>query len=123
MITTIETVVPRRTVFSVLLLSVGLNAAGQLLFKAASLAQADGTIVDMFFHLETWAGLVLYGLSAVAWLWVLSRAQLSYAYPVLALSFPMVVGLSAVLFGESVSLTRWVGTGLILVGVAYLART
>ena len=52
------------------------------------------------FTIETWLGFMLYGLSGVCWLWVLSPAQLSFAYPVLALSFPIVVALSAVLFGE-----------------------
>ncbi len=70
-----------------------------------------------------WAGLILYGISAICWLWVLSRVQLSYAYPVLALSFPLVVGGSYLFFGEGVSLMRWGGVGVIMLGVSLLART
>lgn len=106
-----------------ILLSVALNAAGQLLFKAARYSQPDASLVALFFQPSTWAGLLLYGLSAVCWLWVLSRAPLSYAYPILSLTFPLVVGLSIVLFLESVTPLHWLGIGVIMVGVALLART
>ncbi|MGE5140649.1 MAG: hypothetical protein ACM3JD_14370 [Rudaea sp.] len=105
------------------LLSVALNAGGQLLFKSARLADPGASLVTLFFHCQTWAGIVLYGLSALCWLWVLSRAQLSLVYPILALTFPIVVGLSAVLFGEPVPVLRWVGVAVIMMGVSLLART
>ena len=107
----------------VLLSSVILNAMGQILFKAARLAQPDASLFQLFFLVQTWAGLILYGLSAVSWLWVLSRFQLSYAYPLLALSFPIVVAFSVALFSETVSTLRWVGVIVIFVGVSLLSRT
>jgi multidrug transporter EmrE-like cation transporter len=107
----------------VLLFSVILNAMGQLLFKAARLAAPDASLLQLFLLVQTWAGLILYGLSAVSWLWVLSRFQLSYAYPLLALSFPIVVAFSVILFSETVSLIRWVGVFVIFVGVSLLSRT
>ena len=113
----------KNTAFIVLLLSVVLNAGGQILFKAARLAYPEDSLVSIFFHIETWLGFILYGLSAVCWLWVLSRAQLSFAYPVLALSFPIVVALSAVLFGEYISALRWAGVAVIVLGVSLLAKT
>ncbi len=113
----------KRVAFSILLLSVALNATGQLLFKAARFAQPDATLLGLFLRIETWAGLVLYGLSAVSWLWVLSRIQLSFAYPVLSLSFPVVVGLSSLFFVEMISPLHWVGVGFIIIGVSLLART
>jgi undecaprenyl phosphate-alpha-L-ara4N flippase subunit ArnE len=106
-----------------IVLSATFNAGGQLLFKAARFSQPDAPLLAMFLHGETWAGFLAYGLSSITWLWVLARAPLSYAYPILALTFPLVVALSAVLFGESISLLRWLGVGLILCGVSLLART
>ena len=105
------------------LLVVVLNAAGQILFKAARVAMPEAPILSLFFQLETWAAFFIYGLSAICWLWILSRAQLSLTYPMLALSFPIVVGLSAVLFSESIFPMRWAGVGIIVVGVSLLART
>jgi drug/metabolite transporter (DMT)-like permease len=106
-----------------IVLSATFNASGQLLFKTARFTQPDAPLLAMFYHGETWAGFFAYGLSSITWLWVLARAQLSYAYPILALTFPIVVAMSAMLFGESISLMRWLGVGLILCGVSLLART
>jgi drug/metabolite transporter (DMT)-like permease len=113
----------QRIAFGGVLLSVGLNAAGQLLFKAARVADPDASLIALFLRFETWLGLVLYALSAICWLWVLSRVQLSLAYPILSLTFPIVVGLSAVFFSETISAIQWTGVGIIVVGVSLLART
>lgn len=113
----------RRDAFLGVLLSVALNATGQILFKSARLGHSDASLLALFLRAETWLGLVLYGLSALCWLWVLSRAPLSFAYPILALSFPIVVALSNVLFSESISPLRWAGVGMIVLGVSLLART
>lgn len=120
-----ETINPgaARTALLAVLLSVAFNATGQVFFKLARVDQPDAAILSLFFRPQIWIGLILYGLSSVVWLWVLSRAQLSYAYPILALSFPLVVGLSALIFGESISLVRWVGVGFIVLGVSLMART
>jgi drug/metabolite transporter (DMT)-like permease len=112
-----------RTALKGLLLSVALNTAGQILFKAARSSQPDASLLALFLRLEVWAGLIIYGLSALCWLWVLSRVQLSFAYPILALTFPLVVILSALLFSEPVSPMHWAGVGVIMVGVSLLART
>jgi multidrug transporter EmrE-like cation transporter len=114
---------PRRLVLAGVLLSVALNAAGQILFKAARAAQPEASVLALFSHPDTWGGLLIYGLSAICWLWVLARVQLSLAYPILSLTFPIVLGLSAVLFAETITPLRWTGVGVIVVGVSLLART
>jgi multidrug transporter EmrE-like cation transporter len=114
---------PQRLALLVVLASAVLNAVGQLLFKAARSAQPDASLIAVFLHSQTWAGFIVYGLSAVCWLWVLSRVQLSFAYPILALTFPIVVGLSAIFFSESITVVRWAGVVVIMVGVSLLART
>jgi drug/metabolite transporter (DMT)-like permease len=113
----------KKAALTMLLLSVVLNAAGQLMLKATRVDYPDASLIALFLHAKTWLALILYGLAALIWLWVLSRAQLSFAYPVLALSFPIVVALSAVLFSESISMTHWMGVGVIVFGVSLLART
>jgi len=114
---------PRWTVLGGMLFSVLLNAVGQLLFKAARMAQPDASVPHLFLHLQTWCGLLVYGLSAICWLWVLARAHLSLAYPILSLTFPIVLGLSALFFAEVISPMRWAGVGIIVLGVSLLART
>ncbi len=113
----------QRAVLGAVLLSVALNAAGQVLFKSAYASQPEASLFMILPRLEIWGGFIVYGLSVICWLWVLSRAQLSFAYPILSLAFPIVVGLSAVFFSESISAMRWTGVGLIVVGVSFLSRT
>ncbi len=113
----------QRTTVGVLLLVIGLNAAGQILFKAARAAQPDAPLLSLFLQPETWVAFIIYGLSAISWLWVLSRVQLSLVYPMLSLTFPIVVALSAVLFSEAILPMRWAGVGVIVFGVSLLART
>ena len=113
----------QRVVLGAVLLSVILNAVGQTLFKAARLAQPEATLWTLLLRFEIWAGFLIYGLSALCWLWVLARAQLSFAYPILALTFPVVVALSVIFFGEVISPLRWLGVGVIVAGVSLLARS
>ena len=113
----------RRITLGGVFLSILLNSTGQILFKAARAAQPDSSLLALFLHIETWGGLLIYGLSAVCWLWVLSRASLSFVYPILSLSFPIVVCLSVVFFSEPILPMRWAGVGVIVVGVSLLGRT
>lgn len=66
------------------------------------------------------AGLALYGVSSVLWLGVLSRMELSVAYPLGASGYVLVVVLAAAA-GESVSPMRWAGALLIALGVLLIA--
>jgi drug/metabolite transporter (DMT)-like permease len=118
-----EKIKSKNAVLIILLMSVLLNAAGQVFFKAARAGYPDASLVELFLHFETWLGFILYGFSAICWLWVLARAQLSFAYPVLALSYPIVVALSALFFGETVTTLRWAGVVFIVFGVSLLAKT
>jgi drug/metabolite transporter (DMT)-like permease len=68
-------------------------------------------------------GLALYALGAVAWVTVLSRVPLSLAYPNLALSYAFTPVLAWLLLGESVSSLRWLGIGVICLGVLIVSRS
>jgi multidrug transporter EmrE-like cation transporter len=69
------------------------------------------------------AGFAGYGLSAMLWLIVLTRADLSYAYPMLAMGYILVVALSRVILQESVTPARLMGTVVIAAGVWLISRT
>ena len=68
-------------------------------------------------------GLGLYALGAVAWIVVLSRLDLSYAYPFLALNFVLISLVSWLLLGESIPALRWLGIGCICIGILLVARS
>jgi uncharacterized membrane protein len=70
-----------------------------------------------------WGGLVLFGLSAIVWLFALSRASLSFAYPFAALSYVLIVLFSVLVLHEDVPVVRWVGVAFIVTGILLVAQT
>jgi multidrug transporter EmrE-like cation transporter len=111
-----------------LIVSVACSTAGQLTLKAAmtsigrigteQVADAGQTIMKAVKEPLLWLGLVLFGLSAVFWLVVLSRVDLSLAYPLVGFSYIVVVGLSRFLLHEQVPALRWMGVSLVALGIA-----
>ena len=66
-------------------------------------------------------GLALYGGGALAWMGVLSRVDLSLAYPFLALYFVLVPVAAHFALGEAVPLGRWLGIAVIVGGILLVA--
>lgn len=66
-------------------------------------------------------GLFLYGVGAAAWILVLSRVDLSFAYPFLALNFILITISSRILLSETVPLLRWLGILIICAGILVVA--
>ncbi len=67
-------------------------------------------------------GFLLYGLGATIWLTVLSRWDVSKAYPLVGLGFVLTAGIGF-LAGESVTTIRLVGVLLICAGVALVGQS
>jgi multidrug transporter EmrE-like cation transporter len=67
-------------------------------------------------------GLFLYFASAAVWLLVLSRVEVSFAYPFVALGFVLTAVLGRLFFHDTISLAKVAGTLLIMAGVVVLAR-
>ena len=66
-------------------------------------------------------GLFLYGVGAAAWILVLSRVDLSFAYPFLALNFILITISSRLVLSETVPLLRWIGVLIICAGILVVA--
>ena len=107
--------------------SVTMTVTGQLVLRHAMSGLADQPFVDVVLGAVVsplvWTGALLYLLSTVTWLVVLSRIDLSVAYPMGSMNYVLVVLLSATLLDENVGLLRMAGLGLILVGILVVARS
>lgn len=113
--------------------SVGTATLGQLLLKsgmtsvgrlgAGALQQPVQTVLAIASTPVVWLGLACYGFGAVLWLVVLSRLDLGYAYPLLAISYILIPLLAHFLLGEAIPPLRWVGIAVIFIGVVIVART
>jgi uncharacterized membrane protein len=102
--------------------SVLLSVAAQFLLKAGMKANGAAGTLSALLQPFVLAGLAAYGLSALVWLSVLARWEVSKAYPLVGAGFALTVLLGFVM-GEAVSVTRWVGVGLICAGVFVVSRS
>jgi drug/metabolite transporter (DMT)-like permease len=68
-------------------------------------------------------GLSCYGLAFLVWLIVLAKAEVSFAYPMISLSYVFTAILAWHLLGEHVTVTRMVGIFVTCVGVVIIARS
>lgn len=118
--------------FWLLLTGVLLNAAAQLLLKAGVLPLGPleitaGTALATAWRVarqwQVLAGLSCYVVSVCLWIVALSRVEVSMAYPMLSLGYVVNALAGWWLFGETLGGQRWLGLGLILVGVFVISRS
>jgi drug/metabolite transporter (DMT)-like permease len=114
----------------ILLFAVALAATGQLLLKngmnlAKSASQANGRSLALAAATSPWilGGLVVFAVSAVAWLVTLSRVPLSIAYPFNALGYVVILVASTVILHERANVWTWFGTVLVISGLIVVVST
>lgn len=118
------------TTVLILLAAVAFATTGQLLLKAGmnrvgvvDLGAVDGLLAVAAKAITTWqvfAGLTMFALSAVFWLVTLSRVPLSTAYPVVSLSYVLILLFSVLALGERPTALVWVGAFLIMAGISFI---
>jgi drug/metabolite transporter (DMT)-like permease len=111
---------------------VSVSACAQLLLKLGMKEIGTGNgmfsngVISLFqviFSPLVFSGLVVYGLSTIAWLWVLSKVDLSIAYPFLGISFIFTLLFGIFLLGEALSAYKLIGTMMIVIGCFLVARS
>jgi len=115
----------KMNVLFLILICVGMGVIGQLSMKKGmniigKIAVKDilsTKIFEILLQKYVFIGLVFYVLASLIWLVVLSQEELSFAYPLIAISYIITAILSKFLFNESLSLFRFLGILLIFGGV------
>lgn len=115
-----------------ILFSVALNASAQLFLRKGmpnvSLVTNQGVLelaqgaIGIVFNPWVFSGLSCYAISIVLWMYVLSKVQVSFAYPFLSVGYVIVVGAAYLFFREPVSVMKLAGIALICAGVVLVAR-
>jgi drug/metabolite transporter (DMT)-like permease len=115
-----------------ILLDVILNVTGQLSLKygmakignfSLSLPTLPPVFLKAATNLYVLFGLMCYGLGFMVWLIVLSKAEVSYAYPLISLGYVFTAILARAMFGEAVGVTRMLGIFITCFGVFLIARS
>jgi drug/metabolite transporter (DMT)-like permease len=118
----------RPALIALILVSVALNAAAQIFLRAgarAGLQPVEGwmplTVLEVLLRPGIVGGLCCYAISIVVWIYVLSRAEASFAYPFLGLGFIVVCFSAWQFLGEPLTASRLAGTLLVSAGVVVIA--
>ena len=105
--------------------SIVLGACAQVFLKRG-VSPKDGTPPSGFrLLLSGWvlAWAACFVLATGLWLVGLSHMEISYAFPLLSLGYPIVAILSMMFLKERVTPARWIAILIITIGVAIIART
>ncbi|MCK4705051.1 MAG: EamA family transporter [Gammaproteobacteria bacterium] len=116
---------------SIILGSILMSSTAHVLLKKGTMSAAELTVDGqaLFTHIWTTAtnpwvlgGMSLHVGALVVWLWALSRVDVSFAYPFLAVGYVIVSLLAWQWLGESISPTRIFGMSIIITGIIVLSR-
>lgn len=109
---------------ALLLFAVGAAATGQVMLRhgmqiASARAADTGGSLAIAAATSPWVllGLVVFAISATAWLATLSRVPLSVAYPFNALGYLAILTASVVVLHERANVWTWVGSLLVVSGL------
>lgn len=115
-----------------ILVSVSLNALAQILLKQGMLGigrfafaadQLFAVLPRIAFNPFVAGGMACYALSIGLWLMVLSRVEVSAAYPFLSVGYVIAAAAGYWLFGEALGAARIAGIALICAGVVLVAQS
>jgi len=97
---------------------------GANFFKTIDLSSLSASsLLPLFTNPYVVFGVIAYMSSAVFWILTLTKVELSFAYPLISVSYVVVSLLSAVLFNEKITVMRWLGIILIALGAFFISRT
>jgi multidrug transporter EmrE-like cation transporter len=113
-----------------LLFAVATAATGQVMLKhgmqiATARAHDSGGSLALRAATSPWVllGLVVFGVSAIAWLAALSKVPLSVAYPFNALGYLVILIASILVLHERANVMTWVGSLLVVSGLLIVVLT
>jgi len=115
-----------------ILFTVLTNAAAQIMLKKGMISvggfasggeSAIDFMVKTFLNPFVFTGLCIFVVSMISHLIVLSKVELSFAYPFLSLAYVVVAAYAFFVFHEDVSLVRMGGIALICAGTVLIAQS
>ena len=109
--------------FGLIFTNIILLVTGQTLFKIglAKVPFSLGNLFKIIFQPYVFAGLVIYVVATVIWFYVLTRVNLSLAYPIQSLCYVLAAFVGMFVFQEVIPPTRWIGICLIVIGAGFVA--
>jgi multidrug transporter EmrE-like cation transporter len=114
-----------------ILLTILFTVYGQIIIKwqvkLAGIFPQDGTeklqfILKLLLNPWVISSFICAFLASLSWMAAMTKFPLSYAYPFTSLAFVLVVFLSAIFFNESVTTSKALGLGFVVLGIIIGSR-
>ena len=103
-----------------LVLKIGADSVGEIrLLSPGAIESLVGVASNPYVQL----GIPLFIMGSMLWMVVLSRFDLSHAYPFLGLNYLLVTLMAWLVLGEQVKPTRWIAVGLVILGIALVGQS
>ena len=77
---------------------------------------------SMLFNPYILLSIILTLLSGLSWIIAMTKFDISYAYPFTALGFVFILFFSHILFNETISIYKYVGVSLIVLGIFVISK-
>jgi drug/metabolite transporter (DMT)-like permease len=117
--------------FAYILATVLLSVYGQIVLKwqvakagvlPAAISERIVFLISLIWNPWILSSVAAGFLAFLCWMAVMTKFELSYAYPFMSLSFLLVLILSAVLFHEPVTIAKALGITLVMAGIVIGSR-
>ena len=97
----------------------GLNSIGKLEIKEIF----SSKLLSVMSNSSIQVGIAMYGIATWLWLVALSKSELSFVYPLVALSYVFGALFAKIYFNEAITLIRWAGIFVIILGVLLITKS
>lgn len=110
-----------------LLIGVLMSAAGGFFLKigAVQIQYNDGFIEifrQVVFNWKIVVGVLMYFIPVLIWIFLLKKIDLSFLQPLFSMVYVVTPILASIFLNENVTAARWLGIGVIVIGVIIVAR-
>jgi len=118
-------------IIALILATVMLGSFGQVFMKKGLIDSGGIELRELLttklfsiaFQKYVFAGLVLYSITTLLWFVILSKAELSFVYPLIALGYVATAFLAKIYFNENITTMRWIGIIVIILGAVLIMRS
>lgn len=97
----------------------GLNSIGKLEIKEFFSSKLLSVISNSSIQI----GIVMYAAATWLWLVALSKSELSFVYPLVALSYVFGALFAKIYFSEAITWIRWIGIFVIILGALLITKS
>ena len=110
-------------IYIFLVINIIFLAFGQILWKFGMQKVHEFNILNIIVNPYIIGGVILYAFATLLWLYILSKEELSFVYPLQSITYILGTILATIIFKENVSIFRWVGIVTLVIGATLVATS